>query len=190
MESNSPSKPAVTCASRYPITQNPQLPESYYSTGAKRSLSIALVLLRRYYILICSRIFYLRNSVLTFQNLFNILLRVETVPSAIRVTVPVSLYMLFLSCASSPIAMGRFSSESGPRVKRSFSAAPLFMLNRLLPQILPRAGLSSSESEPQVPLCGTLLERSGHEVFLVHPERGCYASKGGKCFLRKAPSTW
>ena len=34
VESNSLFKPAVTCASRYSITPNPQLPEPCYSTGA------------------------------------------------------------------------------------------------------------------------------------------------------------
>ena len=37
VESSSPSKPAVTCDSRYPIIPKLQLPERSYSTGAERS---------------------------------------------------------------------------------------------------------------------------------------------------------
>jgi len=37
VESNPLFKPPVTCASRYSMTPNPQLPERCYSTGAERS---------------------------------------------------------------------------------------------------------------------------------------------------------
>jgi len=47
VESNPLFKPPVTCASRYSMTPNPQLPERCYSTGAERSYfaNLALALL-------------------------------------------------------------------------------------------------------------------------------------------------
>ena len=42
-------------------------------SSAQRSLSMALLLLRRYYYLICPSVFYTQNSVLTFLGFFNIL---------------------------------------------------------------------------------------------------------------------
>jgi len=111
---------------------------------ALRSFGVALLPLRRYYYLICSRIFYRRNSVLTFPNFFNILHAGEN--SFMRqVHGPVLCPFSFCACFA-PLILKRERSSSPSTTGRSLSEALLFMLNRLAPQILPRAGSSSSET--------------------------------------------